>query len=62
MNISNLVGGKIVHADMVGGGEGELVPVLIVKTRTGQEVQVEAWRDPEGNGPGHLSIGPVMGR
>lgn len=36
------------------------IPTLILRSPQGREVQVEAWCDPEGNGPGFLSIGPVV--
>ena len=35
---------------------GEVVAELEVRTRAGQRVVLQAWRDPEGNGPGHLCI------
>ena len=35
-------------------------PILFVRTRLGERLQVEAWQDAEGNGPGHLSVGPEV--
>ena len=35
---------------------GEVVAEIEVRTRAGQRVVLQAWRDPEGNGPGHLCI------
>jgi hypothetical protein len=36
--------------------DGRVVAELEVKTRAGQRVVLQAWQDPEGNGPGHLCI------
>lgn len=35
---------------------GEVVAEIEVRTRAGQRVVLQAWRDPEGNGPGHLCV------
>jgi hypothetical protein len=35
---------------------GGVVAEVELKTRAGQRVVLQAWRDPEGNGPGHLCI------
>jgi hypothetical protein len=35
---------------------GEVVTEVELRTRAGQRVVLQAWRDPEGNGPGHLCI------
>jgi len=35
---------------------GEVVAEIEVQTRAGQRVVLQAWRDPEGNGPGHLCV------
>ncbi len=51
-DVKSLAGAKIEDALVVDG-----VPVLIVTTMKGQRLQVEAWCDPEGNGPGFLSMG-----
>jgi hypothetical protein len=52
--VRSLAGARIEEAMIVDG-----VPVLIVTTMKGQRLQVEAWQDPEGNGPGFLSLGKV---
>ena len=36
--------------------DGRVVAEVEVVTRAGQKVVLQAWRDPEGNGPGHLCI------
>lgn len=52
-----LVGAYVKHVVLVREEDGETVPVLIMQTSDGKELQVEVWRDPEGNGAGHLDIG-----
>lgn len=51
-----LIGSVIQQVILVGSYEGNIVPVLTVKTFDGKELQVEVWSDPEGNGVGHLDI------
>ena len=51
-----LIGAVIKHVVLVGNEQGDMTPVLLVKTAQGQDVQVEVWSDPEGNGSGHLDI------
>jgi hypothetical protein len=36
--------------------DGRVVAEVEVRTRAGQRVVLQAWQDPEGNGPGHLCI------
>jgi len=36
--------------------DGRVVAEVEVRTRAGQRVFLQAWQDPEGNGPGHLCI------
>ena len=36
--------------------DGRVVAEVVVLTRAGQRVVLQAWQDPEGNGPGHLCI------
>ena len=36
--------------------DGRVVAEVEVRTRAGQKVVLQAWQDPEGNGPGHLCI------
>lgn len=36
--------------------DGRIVAEVEVRTRAGQKVVLQAWQDPEGNGPGHLCI------
>ena len=39
--------------------DGRVVAEVEVLTRAGQKVVLQAWQDPEGNGPGHLCITEV---
>ena len=50
--VAALKGARIVDAVLVGD-----MPMLIIVTPGGKRLQVEAWQDAEGNGPGYLSIG-----
>jgi hypothetical protein len=36
--------------------DGRTVAEVEVRTRAGQRVVLQAWQDPEGNGPGHLCV------
>ena len=36
--------------------DGRVVAEVEVRTRSGQRVVLQAWQDPEGNGPGHLCV------
>jgi hypothetical protein len=58
---AQLLGGTIVATDYTKdescyGDEGW--PTLTVKLKSGEEWKVEVSRDPEGNGPGFLFMGP----
>lgn len=51
----DLVGGKI--SQVLDAGEG----VILIVEKQGHVYQVEAWQDPEGNGPGHLDVSVIEG-
>lgn len=36
--------------------DGRVVTEIEVRTTAGQRVVLQAWQDPEGNGPGHMAI------
>lgn len=54
-----LVGATICAAGTRRSEIGEEVAFLLVRTRAGQMVNVEAWRDDEGNGAGSLYLDPL---
>lgn len=59
--LSELMGATVVNvAALTDDSEGwtEVWPVLLLQKPDGTLLQVEVSRDPEGNGPGHLFIGP----
>lgn len=51
-----LTGATLVEVRPGRMGWGEIVTEIEVRTRTGQRIVLQAWRDPEGNGPGHLCV------
>jgi len=55
LGVESLRGGRVADAVVVGG-----TAVLIVEAG-GRVLQVECWRDPEGNGPGHLDVSVIKG-
>jgi hypothetical protein len=56
--VASLKGATVIDAVAL-PQDGQWMPVLILKLADGRRVQVEGWQDPEGNGPGYLSIGAV---
>lgn len=55
MKPADLMGGRIAQVFTVGEET-----ILVVEVG-GRVLQAEVWRDPEGNGPGHLDVSIIPG-
>ena len=55
MTAKDLAGGRIAQVLDADG------LVILVVEKAGRVYQIEAWRDEEGNGPGHLDVSVIPG-
>ena len=51
-----LAGATLVEVRPARMFDGRVVTEVEVRTQAGQKVVLQAWQDPEGNGPGHFCI------
>jgi len=59
--LSGLIGGTIVQVEAAEDELGALWPVIIIQDVQDNIIQIEASRDTEGNGPGHIFVGLLSG-
>ncbi len=60
-HLSPLVGCEVIAIVIDATEHNEVYTGYVLKDKqTGQEYELVAMRDPEGNGPGHLAIHPLL--